>query len=154
MAKVSPSVEKMWFDYHSRLGLTSPGNPISDFFSNNEKDTNELAALVNQGVKRATTTALWTIEKKKSVVPVVGDVFVVTDWHKNAVCIVKTTKVSIVSFDEINEKHAYIEGEGDRSLDHWRKVHIEYYKKEFEELGLVFHESMPVVFEEFEKVFP
>lgn len=154
MTDANDSVKKMWLDYHSKLGVQAPAEPISDYFCDNEKDANELADLVNKGIKRATAGALWSYEKRGTKIPQVGEVFVVMDWHKNAVCVVKTIKISIIPFNEISESHAYTEGEGDRSLNYWRKVHIEFYKNEFAELGLVFNESMPIVFEEFEKVFP
>lgn len=148
------SVNKMWTDYHLSLGLAVPEKPISDAFCDNEKDTNELAELVNKGIKRATAGALWSYQKTGRKIPEVGGYFIVTDWPGNAVCVVKTTKVTIIPFNQISEEHAYIEGEGDRSLAYWRRVHIEFYNNEFKDLGLKFEESMPIVFEEFEKIFP
>lgn len=150
----SESVKKMWQDYHQQIGTSAPVEIIADMFCNNEQDANELAILVDKGIKRATAQSLWSIQKTGGQIPSVGGIFVVTDWDRNAVCIVKTTKVSTIPFNEISEENAYGEGEGDRTLQHWRQVHIKYYKEEFETLGLVFDESMPVVFEEFEKVFP
>ena len=148
------SVMKMWRDYHETLGMATPDAIIVDSFSDNETEATELSALVNQGIKRATAPALWSFEKTGTQIPRVGGVFLVVDGKGNAVCIVKTTKVSIVPFDEITESNAYREGEGDRSLEYWRRVHIAFYKRQFEGLGLAFEESMPIVFEEFEKVFP
>lgn len=144
----------MWLTYHSSLGLVAPKEPISDLFCDNEKDANETADLVNNGIKRATASALWAIEKTGGKTPQPGEVFVVTNWDGNAVCVVKTIRVSIIPFNEITEEHAYIEGEGDRSLAYWRRVHIIFYNNQFKELGLTFNESMPIVFEEFERVFP
>ena len=46
------------------------------------------------------------------------------------------------------------EGEGDLSLDYWKKVHIEFFTKECEDAGDKFTEDMPVVFVEFELVYP
>lgn len=148
------SVKKMWQDYHQAMRIQVPTAIIADSFSNNEQEANELAILVNEGTKRATAPALWSFEKTGAALPVVGGIFVVVDWDRNAICIVKTTKVSIIPFNQISEENAYREGEGDRSLEHWRRVHIRFYKDEFEKLGLLFDESMPIVFEEFEKVFP
>lgn len=148
------SVKQMWIAYHSSLGLAAPDEPIADLFCDNEKDANELADLVNKGIKKATAGALWAYEKTGSKIPKPGEIFVVTDWAGNAVCIVKTIKVSIIPFNEITEEHAYIEGEGDRSLAYWRRVHILFYNNQFEKIGLTFNESMPIVFEEFERVFP
>ncbi len=148
------SVKKMWLDYHQTLGVSAPKEIIADLFSNNEKEANELALLVDQGIKRATAQALWSLEKTGSPLPSVGGIFVVTDWNRNAVCIVKTTKVSTIQFNKISEENAYREGEGDRTLKYWQQAHIRFYKEEFVKQGLIFDETMPIVFEEFEKVFP
>lgn len=154
MMGFSDSVKKMWFDYHQQLGVSDPSEIIADAFSDNAKEATELAALVNQGIKRATAPALWAFEKMASPLPLVGGVFIVVDGNGEAVCVVKTTKVSIIPFNKISEENAYREGEGDRSLEYWRRVHIQFYKRQFEPLNLNFDESMPIVFEEFEKVFP
>lgn len=148
------SVKKMWNDYHNSIGIIAPEEPISDSFCDNEKDANELAALVNDGIKRATSPALWSFEKTGSKLPVVGEIFIVKDWAGNAVCIVQTRKVTIMPFNEVTEAHAYIEGEGDRSLKYWKEVHTLFYQAELKNLGLKFEESMPIVFEEFERIFP
>ncbi|WP_415062481.1 ASCH domain-containing protein [Bdellovibrio sp.] len=150
----SESVKKMWQDYHRLIGTSAPAEILADLFCNNEKEANELAILVNKGIKRATAQSLWSIQKTGGQLPSVDGIFVVTDWDRNAVCIVKTTKVSIIPFNKISEENAYREGEGDRTLQYWRRVHIKFYKEEFEKMGLIFNESMPIVFEEFEKVFP
>ena len=42
-----------------------------------------------------------------------------------------------------------MEGEGDKSLDYWRKVHIKFFEEEF---GDKFNEDMEVLCEEFELV--
>ncbi|WP_240675810.1 ASCH domain-containing protein [Ammoniphilus sp. CFH 90114] len=46
-----------------------------------------------------------------------------------------------------------MEGEGDLSLDYWRRVHVIYYKKICEQLEKEFTEELPVVFEQFEVVY-
>lgn len=148
------SVKQMWIAYHLSIGLVAPEEPIADFFCDNEKDANELSVLVNNGIKRATASALWMYNKNGNKIPVVGGIFVVTNWHGDAVCVVKTTKVTVVPFNQITEDQAFLEGEGDRSLAYWKRVHILFFKNEFRELELTFDESMPIVFEEFERVFP
>ena len=148
------SVKKMWQEYHETLGFSTPSEPVVDSFSDNEKEATELAFLVDQGIKRATASALWSIDKTGAQIPKIGGIFLVVDGSGEAVCIVKTTKVSIIPFDEISKDNAFREGEGDRSLEYWRRVHIDFYKREFARLDLIFDEAMPIVFEEFEKVFP
>lgn len=44
-------------------------------------------------------------------------------------------------FMEVNEAHAYKEGEGDRSLAYWRKVHEEAFTKEWKEIKMTFSED-------------
>jgi uncharacterized protein YhfF len=148
------SVKKMWLAYHASLGIEAPAEPIADHFCDNENDANELAALVRDGVKRATAGALWSYEKAGQALPAVGGIFIVTNWAGVAICVVKSTKVSIIPFNEITEEHAQREGEGDKSLAYWRRGHLAFFENEFKRLGLTFSESMPIVFEEFERVFP
>lgn len=59
----------------------------------------------------------------------------------------------ITPFNKVSENHAYKEGEGDRSLRYWQKVHEEFFKKELSETGLEFETNMNVVCEEFEVVY-
>ena len=77
----------------------------------------------------------------------------ILDSSDNAVCIIKTTKVYVAAFDEVSEHHAYEEGEGDRSLDYWRQVHEEFFRKELKTIRKDFDTKMKVVCEEFEVVY-
>ncbi|MGO1528704.1 MAG: ASCH domain-containing protein, partial [Senegalia sp. (in: firmicutes)] len=43
--------------------------------------------------------------------------------------------------------------EGDKSLEYWRKAHINFFSRELEKYDIEFSEDMPVVFEEFEVVY-
>lgn len=115
--------------------------------------TDELAALVLQGKKTATASAydLYAIENEP--LPAVGSYSVILDSHDNAICIIQTTKVYVVPFHEVSELHAYKEGEGDRSLTYWRKVHEKFFTECFVEIGLSFDEHTQIVCEEFEVVY-
>jgi uncharacterized protein YhfF len=66
--------------------------------------------------------------------------------------LIETTSVEVVPFDEVDEKHAYLEGEGDRSLAHWRDVHERFFT-EHAEHDQGFSEDMPVVCERFRVVY-
>ena len=70
-----------------------------------------------------------------------------------AVCIIQTTKTTVVPFDEVSEEHAYKEGEGDRSLAYWRVVHEEFFTKEFEETEIEFNGQTRILCEEFKVVY-
>ena len=79
---------------------------------------------------------------------------VILDSRDEAACIVENTKVYVVPFDEVTADHAFKEGEGDRSLTYWRKVHEAFFTACMEEAGLTFDENMKVVCEEFRVVYP
>ena len=55
--------------------------------------------------------------------------------------------------DQVTEEHAWREGEGDRSLEYWRKVHEDFLSRELATIDRSFNGKTKVVCEEFEKVF-
>ena len=59
-----------------------------------------------------------------------------------------TTQVDIVPFDEVSAEHAYLEGEGDRSLANWRELHERFFT-EHALHGDGFSPDMPVVLQRF-----
>lgn len=113
----------------------------------------ELAELVVQGIKTATSSAydLYAIDGEE--LPEAGECSVILDSHGNAKCIIRTTKVYVTAFDRVSETHAYKEGEGDRSLAYWREIHESFFTDCLKEAGLFFSSTMDVVCEEFELVY-
>ena len=117
-------------------------------------DADGLAALVRGGTKTATCSAYDLYEAEGEDLPKAGDTSVILDSRDEAVCIIRTTRVYIVPFDEVSAEHAFREGEGDRSLEYWRKVHEVFFKEELASAGLEFSGDSRVVCEEFEVVYP
>lgn len=113
----------------------------------------ELAALVLSGEKTATASAFPLYELTHTELPRKNAYSVILNARDEAVCIIRTTKVYVVPFCEASPDHAYKEGEGDKSLEHWRTVHRAFFTACMEENGLVFDDTMPVVCEEFEVVY-
>lgn len=113
----------------------------------------ELAKLVVDGIKTATASAYPLYQLDNEPLPPVGGLNIILDGDNNAVCITETTRVYTCPFIEVSEDHAFKEGEGDRSLSYWRKVHEDFFSKELKEYGLEFDEKMLVVCEEFKVVF-
>lgn len=148
------SARNMWGDYlDQHLEDAFHEAPKTIHFCNNEQDANECARLVKQGIKRATSPSLLGLQYRKERLPKIGDFMVVTDWEGTAQCIVQTTKVRLKPFFSIDAEYARLEGEGDQSLEHWKKTHWEYYEKELAQFDRVPRESMIVVCQEFKKVF-
>ena len=96
---------------------------------------------------------MWWFKKNNVSLPRVGDKYIVTDWVGNPRAIIETIKVKQVPFNKITSEFAEIEGEGDKTLDYWRKVHEAYYKREMATHIEKFDKNMIIVCEYFKKIF-
>ena len=149
------SARNLWGDFlDSHLEYAFVDAPRVTHFCDNEKDANECLKLVLTGTKRATSHSLLGLQLRKEPLPKIGDFTIITDWKGKAQCIVRTVAVRLKPFYSIRESYAKIEGEGDKSLDYWKKVHWDYYTRELEPYGRNPVDSMIVVCEIFEKVYP
>lgn len=152
----SDSAEEMWRDYLRSIGedrATTAKVFTSWHFGDNEQSASELAALVKAGRKGATASAYGVYENNQEPLPVAGDYSVIVSWTGEAQCIIRTTAVEIVPFNEVTADFARCEGEGDRSLAYWRKVHWVYFARELQAIGKRPRQKMPVVCETFEVVY-
>lgn len=116
-------------------------------------EADALANLVVSGQKCATTSLYVWYERGGERLPQVFDYNIILNGRDEAVCIVETTNVIIVPFNEVTEEHAFKEGEGDRRLKTWQEIHRSFFTKELLEIGLHFHDEMLVVCEEFRVVY-
>ena len=112
-----------------------------------------LAKLVLRGQKTATTSSYPLYALENEPLPQVGEYNIILDGNDEAICITKTTKVYRTLFKNVSARHAYLEGEGDRSLAYWRKVHQAFFTAELAEVKLDFTPDLEVVCEEFEVIF-
>ena len=70
------------------------------------------------------------------------------------VCIARTGNVEILSFDEIGEDYAQWGGEGDCSLQSWRRMYWKYIEMECKRIGRDPSVKAPLVMERFGVVYP
>lgn len=122
-------------------------------FGDSPELADELLALVLAGTKTATAGALWDYEAAAESVPRVGDLSIVLDGRAHPRALLQVVRVDVVPFDEVGAEHARLEGEGDLSLKHWQDVHREYFTRAAEH-DRGFSDTMPVVLERFELVYP
>jgi uncharacterized protein YhfF len=123
-------------------------------FCDNESSADQLVRLVLQGIKTATCGMVWSYEAEGEKLPEKGDISIITNWEGEPLCIVETTQAVIKKYNEVGASHAYEEGEGDRSLEYWRKVHWEVFSRECAALGKEPNEDMPLLCERFRILFP
>lgn len=117
-------------------------------------DQDKLANLTIQGIKTATASAYPVYIAENEPFPTVGDYNIILDTQNQAVCIIQTTKIDIVPFYQVDEEQAYLEGEGNRTLAYWRKVHKEFFTNEMNSIHQEFDENMLVICEKFQVVYP
>ena len=115
----------------------------------------QLADLVLTGIKTATASGydLYFIEGEEEPLPQPGDYSVILNSKDEAVCIIQTTKTTVVPFDKVSAEHAYKEGEGDRSLAYWRMSHEEFFAEEYKETEIEFNGQTRILCEEFKVVY-
>lgn len=121
-------------------------------FGATPQQADELLDLVIAGTKTATAGALWDYEAEGEDLPTVGTLGIVLESSGAPRALVVTTEVRTVPFTEVDEAHAHAEGEGDRSLAHWREVHEEFFTKHASH-DRGFSPDMPVVLEEIEVLY-
>jgi len=122
------------------------------YFCSDEESANHLALLVVQGVKQATAGLLWSYEAEDEPLPEVGQLSVITNWDGDPQCIVEVTEVEVKPYNKVTAEFAFIEGEGDKSLEYWRRVHWEFFTMECEEIGKEPTEEMLVILEQFKVI--
>jgi uncharacterized protein YhfF/predicted TIM-barrel fold metal-dependent hydrolase len=151
---VPPEFEDFWAaSERARSGLDRSRFLEAFAFGDNEYLAGLLTPLVLSGAKRATASLVWTYEVTGKPKPKPGDLSIVTSWAKEPLCIIQTTEVAVVPFEEVSEDFARAEGEDDGTLASWRKNHMEFYGRECARIGRTPSPRMPVLCEHFRVVF-
>lgn len=144
-------VKEFWRGFCQKHGLAENTEVGAFAFGSPKEDADELADLVNQGIKTATTSAYELYERNENL-PYIGEWNIILDGAGKPVCVTQEKVVEITSYNQISAEHAYHEGEGDRSYQYWRQVHDDFFKLEYQEEGKKFYPQAPMVCEVFEKV--
>lgn len=115
-----------------------------------------LVEAILTGSKTATTSLVRSYEREETVLPVVGQRWVVVDSHERPVAVMETTRVRIVALGEVDDVHVHCEGEGDTTLESWRAAHERFWCSDGMRAslgdGFVIDDSTLVVLERFTMV--
>jgi uncharacterized protein YhfF len=132
-------------------GVELPEGPLRvGEYGDSPELTRSLLALMLDGRKRAGASLLWGLEAEGEPVPGAGQLEIVVDHEHRPVMVTRITRVAVVPFGEVTAEFAAAEGEGDGSLNFWRRAHWDFFTRECRRLGLEPTEAMPVVCSEFE----
>lgn len=151
-----PSVATLWRDYLATLG-ESPALTAKTYtawhFCDNPTDADHLAELVKSGIKRATTSLYHWYHNGGEPLPKEGEYSLILNGLGEAQCLIQTQSVEILPFEQVTAEFAATEGEGDGSLEYWRRAHISFFERELKGTGIAFEPQMPVVCEVFKRVY-
>lgn len=106
----------------------------------------ELANLIKKGIKTASCGSCASYQQEESA-PRIGSYNIILDGQNVPVCVIRLVSLQLVRFCDINEEFARKEGEGDLSLEYWKKEHQRFFIREGH-----FSEDMELIAEEFEVV--
>ena len=120
-------------------------------FENNEKAANELLNLVLQGKMKATSSAYIVYELEGLAIPKIGDQSIITYFDGTKGCLIETTDVKIIPYNELTYDIIKLEGEDD-NLESWKYNHEKFFKEDGRLYGYEFSEDMLVVFEIFDVI--
>jgi len=151
---IPPSIAKFWQDFCAQVGADRSAQFFEAFhFDDNELSANALAELVFSGVKRATAGLVWSHESEGASLPEPGALSVVTDWGGKPVCVIETLGVEVVPFEQVSAEFGATEGEGDSSLEYWRRAHWASFGRACTRIGREPSQIMPVACERFKVIY-
>ena len=150
MTQPSDEVATFWAAYAAASDASGPYTAWGFGDDGKPELMTELGLLVRDGPKRATTSRVDDYAQDGDPIPAAGEHSVILDGEGHPLCIIRTTSIEVRPFGEVDEAFAWDEGEGDRTLEDWRRAHIWY----FASVGNPIEASTPVVLERFAKVWP
>jgi uncharacterized protein YhfF/enamine deaminase RidA (YjgF/YER057c/UK114 family) len=155
---MNESARALWIEYlRANPALIAEGvcDDVQAWsFGAGKEMADELLALVMAGTKRATASSLEGLLVEGEQVPRRGQHSVILNGDGHARCIIRTGEVTVGALGEVTSAFARREGEGDGSREYWLEGHRRFFGAEHRQLGLPFSDEIPVVFEEFEIVWP
>ena len=150
------TIEAYWQRFLSTLPNESPYHSktyIAEGWGDSPSLADELGALIVQGSKTGTCSALWEWEAEGNPIPEAGLITIALNGRGEPLCIVETVEVTVRKYNEVNADFAREEGEGDLSLHYWREAHKNYFSRVLPKIGKEFSEDMPLVCERFQVIY-
>lgn len=147
----TPALADFWSQARAAVPDLPSSQPEAWAFGATAEHADELLALVLAGVKTGTASSLRDHEVEQDPLPAVGDLAIVLDGAERPQAVIRVSRVDVVPFEEVDDEHAAAEGEGNRTLAHWRRAHEEFWRLHS---PAGFSTDMPVVCERFEVLYP
>ena len=153
MEKLSVEIQAFWQAFLRDSGQSRDKIPYSCFSFGTGEMADRLLELVLIGKKRATTSCEAAYEKEGERLPCANDLSIVLNRDGAPKCVIQNIRVRTLPFSQMTWELAKKEGE-DETLADWQANHVRFFEEGLKSYGISFTPELPVVFEEFEKVYP
>lgn len=142
--------KECWENFIKKSGLDGQAKYAGSFGfeARGFAGTERLAALL-AGKKTAAFFSYATFAVDNEELPVSGEYYIVLDANNEALCVIKTTAVQILPYNQVAWEMAAREGE-DSSLEEWRERTRENLEDEGAVVGFEFAPDIKLVYVEFE----
>ena len=114
-------------------------------FGDSKEMSDRLLVPIKSGLKTATSSLLWEYESDNEPLPEVGDYEIVMNSADEPAFVIRYTEIVTMPFNEVSSDYARDEGEGDLSLEYWRRVHWDFFTKVCSWIDRAPSQTMPVV---------
>ena len=145
--------KKFWNGYLATL-KDKPKNPtIEVAIPGDERNADELIELYLEGRKMASSGLVEGFKACNAPLPKVGNYWMILNSKEEPKCIVKTLAIEFYIFSEVPEKVSLAEGEGDSSIEYWRKAHKAFFKPYLQDWGIANIDEATVITEYYDVVY-
>jgi uncharacterized protein YhfF len=125
-----------------------------EYFGDSPALANELLALVLDGTKRATAALVVEFIAENEPLPRVGSHWIACDGAGAPRVVLRSTEFRLATFDQVDARFAFDEGEDDRTLATWREGHRRYWERTAAARGDTWSPEQEIVLERFTVVWP
>lgn len=147
------AARRMWQDYRAATGVADE-EPAVECFGDSPAMADRLLAWVTGGTKRATAGLVAAYRHHGEPLPRVGAHWVVCDGSGTPRVVLHTTELRVGPLSSVDERFAWDEGEGDRTLASWLAAHREAFGRMGARIGVELSDDLEVCFERFRVVWP
>lgn len=125
-----------------------------EYFGDSPTLADELLGLVLDGTKRATAALVVEFIAEREALPRIGSHWIACDGAGVPRVVLRSTEFRLATFDEVDERFAFDEGEDDRTLGTWREGHRRYWERTAAARGGTWSPEQQIVLERFTVVWP
>lgn len=142
-------IDEYWNQFKNDYNIDNNIKYTSSFSFGVKAD--ELAKLVVEGKKTATSSLLYNYQLENESIPKEGQYFIITNSEDEPVAIIKNIEIRITPFKNVSHDIAKLEGEGD--LKKWKEDHNQFFTNLLGEYELSFSTDHKVITEIFELLY-